>query len=124
MNVDQLEGSWEQVKGQVKEKWGKLTHDDLMAVHGKKDQLLGKIRERYGYSAEQANRELTSFMKECRDCGPNASEQAPAAKGSDSGADAKNASNVMPNGNVNPHQDVKGSIEPKPIPGEKITSPV
>jgi uncharacterized protein YjbJ (UPF0337 family) len=67
MNLDQFEGKWEQVKGQVKEKWGKLTNDDMTIIHGKKDQMLGKLRERYGYTASQANSELGSFMKEC--CG-------------------------------------------------------
>lgn len=65
MNWDQIEGKWEQVKGQVKEKWGKFTNDDMTIIEGKKDKLLGKLRERYGYSAEQADRELVAFMKEC-----------------------------------------------------------
>jgi uncharacterized protein YjbJ (UPF0337 family) len=41
-----VEGSWKQVKGQVKEKWGKLTDDDLTAINGRRDQLEGKIQER------------------------------------------------------------------------------
>ena len=65
MNWEQLEGQWDQVKGQVKEKWGKFTNDDMTIIRGKKDQLLGKLRERYGYSVEQANRELGTFMKDC-----------------------------------------------------------
>lgn len=65
MNWDQIEGKWEQLKGQVKEKWGKFTSDDLTVIHGKKDQLLGKLQERYGYTTEQANKELSTFMKTC-----------------------------------------------------------
>lgn len=65
MNWDQFEGKWEQVKGQVKEKWGKFTNDDITVIEGKKDKLIGKLRERYGYSAEQADRELGAFMKDC-----------------------------------------------------------
>ena len=64
MNKDQLEGKWEELKGQVKEKWGKFTNDDLMVIHGQTDQLLGKLRERYGYTAEQAGREFKAFMKD------------------------------------------------------------
>ncbi len=65
MNWEQVEGKWDQMKGQVKEKWGKFTNDDITAIHGKKDQLLGKLRERYGFSAEQANTELGTFLKNC-----------------------------------------------------------
>ena len=66
MNRDQFEGKWEQLKGQVKEKWGKFTNDDITAIEGKKDQLLGKLQEYYGYSADQANREFRAFMKDCK----------------------------------------------------------
>lgn len=66
MNWDQFEGKWEQMKGQVKQKWGKFTNDDMTVISGKKDQLLGKLRERYGYTTEQADRELGAFMKDCK----------------------------------------------------------
>lgn len=68
MNWDQVEGKWEEVKGQVKEKWGKITNDDLMVIQGKKDQLLGKLQERYGYTKDQAHKEIDGFMKSCS-CG-------------------------------------------------------
>jgi uncharacterized protein YjbJ (UPF0337 family) len=45
----------------VKEKWGKLTDDDLEVIEGKKDQLIGRLQERYGYSKEQAEKELNSW---------------------------------------------------------------
>ena len=61
MNWDQIAGNWKQVKGQVKEKWGKLTDDDLEVIEGKKDQLLGRLQERYGYSKEQAEKEIDSW---------------------------------------------------------------
>lgn len=77
MNWDQFEGKWEQMQGQVVEKWGKLTNDDLAVIHGKKDQLVGKLREKYGYTVEQANKELRTFMKECRcDSSPSGTTQA------------------------------------------------
>jgi uncharacterized protein YjbJ (UPF0337 family) len=58
MNTDQIQGNWKQLKGKIKEQWGKLTDDDLTAINGRKDQLLGKLQERYGYTKEQAEREL------------------------------------------------------------------
>jgi uncharacterized protein YjbJ (UPF0337 family) len=61
MNWDQMEGNWKEFKGKIKEKWGKLTDDDLTAIGGKKDQLLGKLQQRYGYSKEEAERELKSW---------------------------------------------------------------
>ena len=65
MNWEQFEGKWDQLKGKVKEKWGKLTNDDMTVIGGKKDQLVGKLRERYGYSAEQADKELGVFLTGC-----------------------------------------------------------
>ena len=47
MNWDQIAGNWKQFKGTVKEKWGKLTDDDLEVIEGKKDQLVGRLQERY-----------------------------------------------------------------------------
>jgi len=48
MNWDQMEGKWKQAKGAVKQKWGKLTDDDLDVIAGQKDKLVGRIQERYG----------------------------------------------------------------------------
>ena len=61
MNKDQADGNWKQFKGKVKEKWGKLTDDDLTVVEGKRDQLVGKIQERYGYQKDQAEIELKDW---------------------------------------------------------------
>jgi uncharacterized protein YjbJ (UPF0337 family) len=58
MNWDQVQGKWKQIKGSVKERWGKLTDDDLDAIAGKQEQFVGKIQERYGITREQAEREL------------------------------------------------------------------
>ena len=58
MNWDQVAGNWKQLKGTVREKWGKLTDDDLDVVAGKRDQLLGKIQERYGITKEEAEKEF------------------------------------------------------------------
>src|SRR5262245_46769787 len=47
VNWDILKGNWKQLSGRVKSKWGKLTDDDLTVISGKKDELLGKLQERY-----------------------------------------------------------------------------
>ena len=61
MNSDQMEGKWKQFKGSVKEKWGKLTDDDLDVIAGKQDQLVGKIQERYGISREEAAKQVKEW---------------------------------------------------------------
>ncbi|MBW7984167.1 CsbD family protein [Enterobacillus tribolii] len=61
MNQDQASGNWKQFKGKAKEKWGKLTDDDLMVIEGKRDQLVGKIQERYGYQKEAAEKEVKAW---------------------------------------------------------------
>ena len=63
MNWDQVQGKWKELKGRVREKFGKLTDDDLEAIGGKKDQLVGRLQQRYGYSKEQAEREADDAMR-------------------------------------------------------------
>jgi uncharacterized protein YjbJ (UPF0337 family) len=63
MNWDQIEGNWKQVKGQFKEKWGKLTDDDLDILTGKKDQIVGKLQEKYGWKREEAEKEVNAYIE-------------------------------------------------------------
>ncbi len=63
MNWDVLKGQWKQLTGKLKAKWGKLTDDDLTLIGGKKDELLGKLQERYGYSKDQAEKEADDFLR-------------------------------------------------------------
>lgn len=63
MNQDTLEGQWTQLKGKMREKWGKLTDDDWDKIAGKKDQLVGKLQERYGYSRAEAERECNDWER-------------------------------------------------------------
>ncbi|CAN5290331.1 CsbD family protein [soil metagenome] len=65
MNWDSMKGQWKQLQGKVKEKWGKLTDDDLTTINGQKDQFVGKIQERYGYAKEQAVKEVDEFCTNC-----------------------------------------------------------
>jgi len=61
MNWDIAEGNWKQFKGNVKERWGKLTDDLLDAIAGKRDHLAGKIQEAYGISKDQAEVHIKRF---------------------------------------------------------------
>ncbi len=61
MNWGQIAGNWKQVKGVVREKWGKLTDDDVDIIAGKRDILLGKIQERHGVAREEAEKELEAW---------------------------------------------------------------
>ena len=62
MNWDQIAGSWKELQGKVREKWGKLTDDDLTVVAGKRDQLAGALQRRYGLAKDQAEKELDQFI--------------------------------------------------------------
>ena len=61
MNWEQMEGKWKQYSGKVREKWGKLTDSDLEVIHGRREQLVGKIQERYGIQKEEAERQVNEF---------------------------------------------------------------
>lgn len=54
-------GKWKQLRGRVKEKWGRLTDDDITEIAGQKDRLVGKLQERYGKEASQFDREVDQF---------------------------------------------------------------
>ncbi|MCB0047233.1 MAG: CsbD family protein [Caldilineaceae bacterium] len=62
MNKDSLQGSWKQLTGSVKEKWGELTNDDLTQVEGSYEKLVGKIQERYGHAREDAERAVNEWL--------------------------------------------------------------
>ena len=63
MNWDQLEGKWKQLKGSVKTRWGKLTDDDVDVIAGHKDQLVGRIQERYGIRKEEAEQQVEDWNR-------------------------------------------------------------
>jgi uncharacterized protein YjbJ (UPF0337 family) len=63
MDWNRVEGNWKQFKGNVKEKWGKLTDDDLNVIEGKREQLEGKIQQRYGYAKDQARKDVDDWFK-------------------------------------------------------------
>jgi uncharacterized protein YjbJ (UPF0337 family) len=71
MNWDQLQGSWKENKGKVREKWGKLIDDDLDTINGKREQPVGRIQGYYGVAKEIAERQTDEFMKGFGDSATN-----------------------------------------------------
>jgi len=67
MNWDRIKGNWKRFTGQIKQKWGKLTDDDLTTVAGKRDELVGKLQERYGLEKDKAERELDDFTRSLKE---------------------------------------------------------
>jgi uncharacterized protein YjbJ (UPF0337 family) len=63
MNSDQMEGKWKQMKGSIKSRWGNLTDDDLTVVEGQKDQLVGRIQERYGIARDEAQKQVDEWNR-------------------------------------------------------------
>jgi uncharacterized protein YjbJ (UPF0337 family) len=63
MNWDQIAGQWKQMKGHVRQQWGKLTDNDLEVIAGSKDKLVGTIQERYGVAKEEAQTQLEQWCK-------------------------------------------------------------
>lgn len=61
MNWDYIEGNWKQFAGKAKEKWGKLTDDDLATTKGRREQLLGVVQERYGIARHEAEKQVKAF---------------------------------------------------------------
>jgi len=63
MDWNRIEGNWKQFGGRVKEKWGKLTDDDLTVINGRRDQLEGKIQERYGIAQDQVRSDVDTWLR-------------------------------------------------------------
>ena len=64
MNWDKIAGEWREAKGNLRAKWAKLTDDDLEAIAGRKDVLVGRLQQRYGRKKEEAERDVDSFLQE------------------------------------------------------------
>ena len=63
MNEDRMEGKWKQMKGALKSRWGKLTDHDLDVVAGQRDQLVGRIQERYGIAKDEAQIQVDEWNR-------------------------------------------------------------
>lgn len=64
MDWDRVEGNWKQVKGMIKEQWGRLTDDDLDEIAGRRDQLEGKIQERYGIEKDRVRQDIDDWYSQ------------------------------------------------------------
>ena len=62
MNWDRVEGNWLQLKGKVKEQWGKLTDDQIDQIAGRRDRLVGLVQEKYGLARDKAEREVDGWL--------------------------------------------------------------
>lgn len=62
MNNDIFAGNWKQLRGRVKEWWGRLTDDEIDQVEGRYDRLAGVLQERYGYTRQAAEDEIRAFV--------------------------------------------------------------
>lgn len=61
MNKEIFEGTWEEIKGKMKKTWGKLTDNDFTEIKGDHQEIFGKLRKLYGYSKEEAQKEVARF---------------------------------------------------------------
>jgi len=62
MNWDRIEGNWKQLTGKAKQQWGKLTDDDVDVIAGRRDELAGKIQERYGVAKDVADKQVSEWL--------------------------------------------------------------
>jgi uncharacterized protein YjbJ (UPF0337 family) len=67
MNRDIFGGKWKQLRGSIKQKWGELTDDELDQIEGRRDKLAGKLQEKYGYTKQEAEREIDNFLDQTED---------------------------------------------------------
>lgn len=63
MNKDIFEGKWEEIKGQMRQAWGKLTDDDFETIRGNQQEIYGKLQKHYGYTKEQVDKAIHDFQK-------------------------------------------------------------
>ena len=67
MVSDVLKGQWKQLRGQIKEQWGELTDDEIDQIEGRRDRLIGKLQEKYGYTRQEAEDRVNAFMREMQE---------------------------------------------------------
>ena len=63
MNWDQIEGKWKRITGSARERWGRLTDNDWKTIAGEKDQLVGRIQERYGVAKAEAEKQADEWSR-------------------------------------------------------------
>lgn len=65
MKWEEIAGNWTYYKGRIKERWGKLTDDELEVIDGEWDQLIGSLQVRYGMKKQEVEREVLKFLSNC-----------------------------------------------------------
>lgn len=63
MNIDTIKGRWHEIKGKVKQQWGKLTDDEISKMKGSTEELTGALQKAYGYEKDKAQKEIKKFIK-------------------------------------------------------------
>jgi uncharacterized protein YjbJ (UPF0337 family) len=63
MNWDQIKGKWHEIKGSVRAKWGELTDDEIEALDGNREKMVGKIQQKYGVAKEEAEKQVDEWTK-------------------------------------------------------------
>ena len=64
MNQDVLEGNWKQLRGRIRQRWARLTEDQLNVIDGKREHLAGKIQELYGLTRDEVDRQIQEFEQQ------------------------------------------------------------
>lgn len=67
MNTDILAGKWQQLKGEVRKTWGELTDDEIDRAQGNAEKLAGILRERYGWTRDEAAKRVADFLARVND---------------------------------------------------------
>jgi uncharacterized protein YjbJ (UPF0337 family) len=66
MNWDTVKGSWKEFTGEVQQRWGKLTDDDVAVIDGKQEELVGTLQKHYGLAKDEAERQVEEFCHTCK----------------------------------------------------------
>jgi uncharacterized protein YjbJ (UPF0337 family) len=67
MDWNRVEGNWKQLKGKAKQEWGRLTEDDLTQAAGRREELAGKVQERYGLAKDAAQKQVDEWVNRADD---------------------------------------------------------
>lgn len=105
MNEEQFRGQYNILKGKIKERWGRLTDDELTEVNGRREQLLGFIQKKYGLAKERAEEELSRFLNTCDPKSFPKDARNPADARSSQPAGRPDAKPANPKGFSNPNQE-------------------
>ncbi len=75
MNWDTVKGDWKTFRGKVKERFGRISDDELEKIAGRREQLAGAIQKSYGVAKDEAERQLRDFETQCESCSTSSGRQ-------------------------------------------------